>query len=189
MSHADLLRARFRATVAGPPSPPWRRPAAVPGGMSVGGLLGVGFATHPDSGGDLLLVASHQGRGLLDAATGERLARDRDPRYDDLAGHDLSCPGIGALTGARIRLAGLFGGGLHQVTTDGWTLHVVTPDWPAERVVLAQPGHDPYRQPDRGGWQVIHTETACELRAVGFSPTGTTIVIASSCDITMFTRP
>lgn len=188
MSRADSLCARFRAAAVGPPPPPWHRPAAAPGGLAVGGLLGVGFATHPDTGGDLLMVASHQGRGLFDAATGDRLARDRDPDYGDLAGPDLSCPGLGILTGSQVRLAGLFGGGLHRVTADGWTLDVVRPDWPAERVILSDPFGDPHGQPDRGGWQVIHDEIACELRAVGFSPTGATLVIASSCDITIFTR-
>jgi hypothetical protein len=130
-----------------------------------------------------------RGGGLVDPATGERLARDRDPDYGDLLSPDLACPGIGVLAGARVRLAGLFGGGLHRVTADGWTLDVISPDWPAERVILSEPFGDPYGQPDRGGWQVIHDETACELRAVGFSPTGATLVIASSCAITMFTKP
>ncbi|MGH3761715.1 hypothetical protein [Actinophytocola sp.] len=188
MTYADELRARFRHAPVGPPQPPWRPLVAAPTAVAVGGLLGVGFATHPGDGVDLLLVASSQGRGLFDGATGERVARDPDPDFDYPDGQDLCCTGIGILAGVRVPLAGLFGGGLHRVTPDGWMLDIVTPDWPAERVVLSAPSQDPFGEPDRGGWQVIHDETVCELRAVGFSPTGTTLVIASSCDFIMFTR-
>ena len=40
--------------------------------LAVGGLTEVGFAD-----GSLLLVISHQGRGVVDLASGELLARDR----------------------------------------------------------------------------------------------------------------
>ena len=40
--------------------------------LVVGGLTEVGFADGP-----LLLVVSHQGRGVVDLASGELLARDR----------------------------------------------------------------------------------------------------------------
>ena len=40
--------------------------------LAVGGLTEVGFA-----GSTLLLVVSHQGRGVVDVASGEMLARDR----------------------------------------------------------------------------------------------------------------
>lgn len=189
MSHDERLRTRFGTAAVNPPPPPWRRPAGAPRTLAVGGLLGVGFAAHPEHDSDLVLVASHQGRGVYDAATGERLARDRDPDYGDLTDPDLACRGIGPLAGTRVPLCGLFGGGLHRVTADGWALDVASPDWPTQRVVLSTPSHDPYQQPDRGGWQVIHDEITCELRAVGFSPTGTTLIIASSCAIDLFIRP
>lgn len=48
--------------------------------------------------------------------------------YGDPTGPDLTCPGIGVLADAHIRLAGLFGGGLHQVTADGWSLDMVASD-------------------------------------------------------------
>ncbi|MBE1531444.1 hypothetical protein H4W34_001277 [Actinomadura algeriensis] len=37
-------------------------------------------------------------------------------------------------------------------------------------------------------WWNIHREEMCELRAVGFSPTGRTLAIASSCTLTLFAR-
>jgi hypothetical protein len=188
MADAEVLRARFRDAAVSAAPEPWRRPDTAPHGIAVGGLAGVGFTPHPDTGVDLVMVASSQGRAVFDCASGARLARDRDADYDEPTGRDLSCAGIGLLAGTRVRIAGLFGGGLHRGTPDGWTLDVVAPDWPAERVILCRPFQDLYAPPDRGGWQVIHDETVCELRAVGFSPSGATLVIASSCHVSLFVR-
>lgn len=47
---------------------PWRKVTC----LAVGGLTEVGFAA-----GSLLLVVSHQGRGVVDLASGNVLARDR----------------------------------------------------------------------------------------------------------------
>lgn len=47
--------------------------------IPIGGLLGIGFVVHPDTGHDLVMVVSHNGHGLFDAVTGEKIARDRDP--------------------------------------------------------------------------------------------------------------
>ncbi len=188
MRRTDPLLTRLGDAEVTEPAPPWRRPAAAPRGIAVGGLLGVGFATHPGTGNDLMLVTSSQGRGLFDCATGERLARDRDEDFDEGASPDLACDGIGILAGARIRCAGLFGGGLHRQTPDGWTLGVIAPHWPAERVVLTPPLQHRQPQSHDKRWQVIHDEHACELRTVGFYPSGSTIVIASSCDLTLFSR-
>ncbi len=189
LSHGEMLRARFRDAKVGPAPPPWRPPAAAPRGIAVGGLLGVGFHAHPETGADLLLVASSRGRGLFDCATGERLARDRADDYDEPDGPDLSCAGIGVLAGRRVRMAGLYGGGLHHVTPDAWTIRAVAPAWPNQRVMLVHPFHEPAADPDRGGWHVIYDDRPCELRAAGFAPSGNTLVVASSCDVVLFVRP
>jgi hypothetical protein len=44
-----------------------------PADMAIGGLTEVGFVP----GSSLLLVMSHQGRGLLSWGSGDRVARDR----------------------------------------------------------------------------------------------------------------
>jgi hypothetical protein len=188
MAHWQMLRARFRDAAVGAPPPPWHRPVAAARGLAIGGLVSVGFTSHPETGGDLLLIASHQGRGLVECGTGELIAHDREPDYDDGNGPDLSGTGIGVAAGIRVPLAGLYGGGLHQLTPDGWTVDVVAPDWPAERVILSHPVQSPYHRPDRGGWDVIHDERVCELRAVGFAPSGASLVIASSCTVDLFIR-
>jgi hypothetical protein len=124
---------------------------------------------------------------LFDCATGERIARDRNEDSGDEHEPDLSCEGIGVLTGCRVPMAGLYGGGLHSCTPDTWSVHVVAPAWPAERVVLADPFHDPFADPDGRGWCVIHEDFG--LRATGFSPSGHTLVVASGHDVALFVRP
>ena len=183
-SYQDELRARVRTAPRQPPPAPWR---PLPE-MAVGGLTGVGFGVDPDSGADLILVTSTQGRGVVDCATGERVARDPDPEPAWPDHHTLTCRGIGPLDGAAIGVCGLMGGGLHTTTTDGWSVEVVAPDWPVENVLLSKDGR-PYGGEAGSTWWHIHREEACELRAAGFSPTGRTLAVASSCALTLFTRP
>lgn len=186
--HQQGLRERFLAAPVTAAPAPWRpMPGRYPF-IPIGGLLGVGFAPHPVSGDDLLMVVSTQGHGLFHAATGERIARDRDPDADswEPSGPDLSCPGLGPLAGTRVRIAGLHGGGLHA-STDGWGVHVVAPDWPNHQVLLSTDGF-PYRgAPGETWWHIFHANYS-ELRAAGFSPSGRTLVIATSSDVTLLTR-
>lgn len=182
--HHEHLRTRFRTAPLHPPPPPWRPLPPV----AVGGLTGVGFAVHPESGEDLVLVTSHQGRGVLNCVTGQRTARDPDPEPAWPDEHTLTCQGIGPLTGTSIQISGLLGGGLHTTTTNGWSIDVVTPDWPIESVLLSS-GGDPYRDEPGSTWWHIHREELCELRTAGFSPTGRTLAIASSCTLTLFAHP
>jgi hypothetical protein len=183
------IRARLLAAPVVPAPPPWR-PALEPC-AAVGGLLGIGFATHPDTGHDLVMVVSHDGHGLFDAVTGERLARDRDPDPRDSTpdeAPDLTCPGLGPIAGRRVHIAGLFGGGLHTGTGDGWTLEVVSPAWPNDRVLLSSGSAMPYPEPHGEGWWHIFHADRSELRAAGFSPSGRTLAVATSSDLTLWTR-
>lgn len=183
------LRERLLAAPVVAPPTPWR-PVFEPY-AAVGGLLGIGFGVHPDSGHDLIMVVSHDGHGLFDAVTGERLARDRDPDPEDStpdAGPDLSCPGLGVLAGSRVRIAGLFGGGLHTTTADGWTLEVVAPAWPNDRVLLSTDGGLPHPGPHGERWWHVFHSTYSELRTAGFSPSGRTLAVATSSDLTLWAR-
>lgn len=159
--------------------------------IPVGGLLGIGFASHPDSGHDLVVVVSHDGHGLFDALTGEKVARDRDPGREDStpdADTELWCQGLGPVAGTRVRIAGLYGGGLHMTTGDGWILEVVSPDWPHDRVLLSRDGGLPHSGPHGEKWWHIFHSTYSELRAVGFSPSGQTLAVATSSDVSLWTR-
>ncbi|MFI1252361.1 hypothetical protein ACH4U6_00950 [Streptomyces netropsis] len=187
-AYKQQLRDRYLSAPVIPAPDPWR-PVSRPM-IPIGGLLGVGFALDPVSGNDLLMVVSSSGHGLFDASTGERLDRDHDPDDDGSTptGADLCCPGLGPLAGTRVRIAGLFGGGLHTTTDDGWTVQVVSPEWPDHRVLLSADG-GLCRGPAGERWWHVFDANYSELRAAGFSPSGRTLAVATSSDVTLFTRP
>ncbi len=161
-----------------PPSP-WR----LAGGSAVGGLTEVGFAP----GSDLLLVVSSQGRGVFDCLTGERVARDRSepegvgPDWQDP--FDLWAVGIGPLAGQHIRTAGISGGGLTRATRDGWSVERLALEWPDETLLLRQGwgfGYSPS--------ELVKIAVYSEVRAFGFSPTGRSLVFATSSDLAIWSR-
>ncbi|KND36059.1 hypothetical protein [Streptomyces acidiscabies] len=186
-AYQRAMRDRLLAAPVVAAPEPWRRIAFIP----VGGLLGIGFASHPDSGHDLVMVVSRDGHGLLDAVTGEKIARDHDPdpegsTPDEAA--DLFCPGLGPITGSRVHIAGLYGGGLHTTTEDGLTLEAVAPAWPNHRVLLSGDGGLPQAGPHGERWWHIFHSNYSELRAFGFSPSGETTAVATSSDVSLWTR-
>ncbi|RDG36997.1 hypothetical protein DVH02_17105 [Streptomyces corynorhini] len=190
-AYQQALRGRLLDAAVIPAPEPWRRVFAHERGAPIGGLLGIGFAAHPQSGHDLVMVVSSDGHGLFDAVTGEKIARDRDPDLDDCtpdAVPDLACPGLGPIAGSRVRIAGLFGGGLHTTTEDGWVLEAVTPAWPNDRVLLSCDGGLPHSGPHGERWWHIFHSAHSQLRAFGFSPSGETIAVATSSDVTLWTR-
>nr|WP_202545546.1 hypothetical protein [Streptomyces sp. SID5606] len=183
------LRDRLLAAPVVPAPAPWRPVFEYPYGVPVGGLLGIGFASHPESGHDLVMVVSRDGHGLFYAVTGEKIARDRDPEHDTPAeAADLTCPGLGPIADSRVHIAGLFGGGLHTTTEDGWTLEAVAPAWPNDRVLLSADGGLPHSGPHGERWWHIFHSDYSELRAFGFSPSGETIAVATSSDLSLWTR-
>jgi hypothetical protein len=170
------FRKRVRALTTKPPPAPWTLHEAIP----VGGLTCVGFGEV--AGQDFLLVVSHDGRGVFDLA-GTRVARDRTPLHDRW--HDdqrLTAIGIGPLAGIAVPIAGLWGGGLPLMTGDGWGVERMPVDWPDERIVLRAP------HPRWDEMIQIHHETVFSIRAVGFSPSGAALVIASSGEFSLITR-
>ncbi|MFF7926467.1 hypothetical protein ACFZDP_35940 [Streptomyces mirabilis] len=190
-AYKQALRDRFLAAPVVPAPEPWQPVFEYEYGVPVGGLLGIGFASHPTSGHDLVMVVSRDGHGLFDAVTGEKIARDRDPDPEDStpdAVADLSCSGLGPVAGSRVRIAGLFGGGLHTTTADSWTLEVVSPDWPNERVLLSHDGGMPHSGPHGERWWHLFHSHYSELRAFGFSPSGQTLAIETSSDLSLWTR-
>ncbi|WP_035838991.1 hypothetical protein [Kitasatospora azatica] len=186
--YQQRLREQFLSVPVIPLPVPWR--PVLDRRTPIGGLLGIGFATAPDDGRDLVMVVSVDGHGLFDAATGEKIARDRDPDGSTPdAEPDLSCPGLGPIAATRVHIAGLFGGGLHTTTQDGWTLEVVSPEWPHDRVLLSADGGIPHNGPHGESWWHIFDANYSELRAAGFSPSGRTLAVATSSDLTLWTRP
>lgn len=183
------LRARFLAAAVTAPPTPWT--PVLDHRTPVGGLQGIGFGIHPDTGYDLVMVVSMAGHGLFDASTGEKIARDRNPDPETSspdAAQDLTCPGLGPLEGKRVHIAGLFGGGLHSTSGDGWTLDVIAPEWPNERVLLSADGGLYRGEPGQDWWHIFDS-TVSTLRTAGFSPSGRTLAVATSSDLTLWTKP
>ncbi|MEU4488707.1 hypothetical protein AB0H94_28140 [Streptomyces purpurascens] len=187
--YQQQLRDRFLSVSETPAPTPWH--PTLDRRIPIGGLLGIGFGTAPGTGKDLAMVVSVDGHGLFDTVTGEKLARDRDPDPDDSTpdtSPDLSCPGLGPLAGTRVRIAGRFGGGLHTTSSDGWSVEVVSPEWPHHRVLLSKDGGMPHSGPHGERWWHIFDSHYSELRTVGFSPSGRTLAVATSSDLTLWTR-
>ncbi|MGW6918375.1 hypothetical protein ACWGB8_31855 [Kitasatospora sp. NPDC054939] len=181
--YQQRIRDRFLAAPVTAPPAPWRPVGR--GLIAVGGLTGIGFAADPANGRDLVLTVSSSGHGLFDAVTGERLAREYDPE-EDPDGPDLACPGIGPAAGLRIPVAGLYGGGLHTSAEGGWHVCVETTEWPNQQVLLAT-GGGPYQgEAGESWWHVFHS-TWSTFRAAGFSPSGRTLAVATSSDLTLWT--
>lgn len=164
------------------PPEPWRRVLLA----AVGGLVAVGFASAPDDGRDLVMVVSHNGLGLYDAVSGEWLAREYEPD-DEQPGDDLRCDGIGPLEGVRVPTAGLFGGGLDLVAHGGWSLTVDRSGAEGGQVVLLADGAG-RRGAQGAAWWRLFGDRGVELRAAGFSPSGRTLAVATTADLTLWSR-
>ncbi|MGP4113654.1 hypothetical protein ACTWP5_22435 [Streptomyces sp. 4N509B] len=188
--HQQQLRERFLAAPVTPAPAPWRPVFRPHPAIPIGGLFGVGFAPDPARTDDeLLMVVSQEGLGVFHVATGVLLARDRDPDpgSTEPSGPQLTVKGIGPLAGLPIPVAGLYGGGLHSMTSDGWTIDVVSPDWPHHRVLLSTDG-GLYHGPTGTHWWHIHHATLAPLRTAGFSPSGNALVVATSTSLMLLTR-
>lgn len=135
--------------------------------LAVGGLTEVGFAD-----GSLLLVISHQGHGVVDLASGELLARDRQETGAWFSAARRAAHGIGPLNGTWISVRGLSGDQLPEVTADGWRARTS-----GSYVTVSAPGRRPL--------QINESE---EIRAFGFSPDGSTFIVATSPGVVIYRR-
>ncbi|WP_299411068.1 hypothetical protein [Acaryochloris sp. IP29b_bin.148] len=176
--HLDPLKKKLLSLSVETVPVPWK----CVGTISVGGLRSVGF----DKESEHLLIVSSQGRCVIDCRTGEKVARDYDDFDDDEI--SLEIQGIGILASQRIRVAGLFGGGLPNTTEDGWRLESVTINWPEQMIMLLPPDSGLYgslmKRPDI---MTKVVEDSC-LRAYGFSYTGQSFIFATTSDVTVFSR-
>ena len=178
MKHLDGIRAKVRNASRAAPPAPWKHVATI----AIGGLTAVGF----DRDSELLLVVSDQGRGVIDASSGEKVARDATEYYED--DRYLEVGGIGPLSNVIVRVAGLAGGALPRGTSDMWSVELVAMQWPVTDVLLFPPGAWLYGSlhGKPGGFTKVASEP--ELRAAGFSYSGRSLIIATSSDVTIFGR-
>lgn len=162
------MRVSFKASPA-----PWRYVATPP----IGGIYEVGFGDPVL--GELLLVVTADGRGLVDCATGQVVARDRAGIEEDWYDPDhLVAVGIGPLASVAVSVAGLHGGTLTQHTADGWSVSVVDDSLDDRGITLVGPD----------GATTLDCPVAGEVRAAGFSPSGHSLVLAESAGLFLFSR-
>ena len=171
----DLKERLSRMAVTDPPS--WVRIAS----HSIGGLTEIGYSNDSD----LLLVISAQGRGLFNCENGERIARDRAEDWPELDQVRLTSNGIGPLADVQVNLAGLHGGGLPMMTQDGWSLESISLDWPDYEIFLTQ-GFNSLFHGDGHSYKIQTGVTV--LRAIGFSTTGKSFVVATSHWLDIYAR-
>lgn len=177
-NHLDALKSQLRTLQTVAPPKPWRRVVTI----AVGGLLSIGF----DRDSELLLVVSSAGRGVIDCRSGEKIARDTN-EYNENDRY-LEADGIGPLRGQTIRVSGLLGGGLPRSTHDGWSVELVTLDWPVNEILLLEPFSSLYESL-YGKPPALHKiGEELEVRACGFSYTGKSLVVATSSDVAVFSR-
>ena len=177
-SYQQQLRERLERFPYSDSPQPWR----VVGVSGIGGLTEVGFA----DGTDDLLIVSSQGRGLFDCLSGERLSRDPAESFENPDETGLSAPGIGRHEKTTFRLAGLMGGGLATSTRDGWAIHVVHLPWPEHVVFLTSEFNE--LCDDARHITKLCNDGPCTFRAAGFSPTGRSFVVATSCEVAIYAR-
>lgn len=173
------LRHRIHVRITEAPPAPWEHVAIA----AVGGVEAVGFAENSD----LLLVVSTAGRGVFEGTTGHRIVRDQEPPTPDCDWYEplrLSALGVGPLANTRIKLAGIFGGGLPTHTEDGWQLSLIAPSWPDYRVILSPPLQSLYRNMAA----TVQVFADYDVRAYGFSSTGRSFVVATASDVMLVSR-
>lgn len=159
---------------------PWNQSQQI----AIGGLTEVGFANSSD----LLLCISSGGRGLIDCVSGERVARDDAEGFQFDSGN-LLATGIGPLSGELVRVAGLAGGGLASGTNDGWGVERHPFAYPSEQLFVSPPTQTMLWNRESETPNITKLGGfVTELRAYGFSPTGRSLVIATSSDIMIFAR-
>lgn len=152
---------------------PWKQIA----NHAVGGLFQVGYAEDSD----VLLVLSHNGRGIFDCLTGQQIARDSSTDvYDHFNRSKLLATGFDILIGQQIKMAGLYGGGLPLSTEDWWFLELRKK---TDEVLLTEAAPSKNKE-----YALVGDGKLCELRAFGFSETGNSFVIATSCSLVIFAR-
>ena len=133
----------------------------------VGGLTEIGF----DAEERYLLIISHSGRGLLDASTGARLARE--PETPTLAvpwlrRTDRLALGIGPADGIWFPVVGLWGGSL-PAASGPWRL-AVEREGRYDVVVMSSA--------ERA--KTVLVRPATEVRVCGFTRSGRAVVATTS---------
>jgi len=177
----DESKKRFRALLAATQvvdAPPgW-----VSKTMAVGGLIEIGFSSQIEH---YLLIVSHSGRGLFNCQTLELIDRDYEVEFDSDTS-ELWTEGFGALKGEKVRVAGLYGGGLPLSNPMGDHLETMALDWPYVDIIFEPQYKSVFEEKDASAcFKVFYHDVP---RAWGFSVSGDIFVIATSHSLSVYRR-
>ena len=156
----------------------WKRKST----FAIGGLEYFGFAETSD----ILVVLSTQGRGLIDMAKDEKIARDNITDYP-LDRMLLTGEGFDILEGKIIKLASKYGGSLLPVSNQSLeTLVRVSPLYPCEDIIFQPPYENCFAD---GRSKNTHSDNCVRvyrgfLYCYGFSFSGKYFVIADEGGVT-----
>lgn len=177
--HSELHSTIRSAALSYPPAP-WNHRSI----HAISGLTDIGFL--PDS--DYLLVLSQQGRSIYNCRNGERICRDNASNHDfDI--YSLSAHAFGPFAGIKVHTAGLHGGGLALTHPDGWRLQSVTLEWPEQSVILSPLNDWLHELLEHNPHQIYYLAKDQEIRAFGFSPTGKSMIVASTDRLLIIAQP
>lgn len=174
------IRRQIRTTPLTPAPSPWR----VSGVFAVPMMEAIGF----DRDSELLLVISRDSLGVIDCASGETIARKSGTQQDAWSKHLLHAKGIGPLEHVDVGIAGRMGGGLPRATEDGWSLELVTLEWPTQDVLLVPPGRALFVCHEDDDARFVRIDSHPEVHACGFSFSGRSLVIAAGDELTIYHR-
>ena len=146
----------------------WRRVCL----QAVGGLTDIGFSADEK----YLIAISANGRGVIETATGERVARDTDPPESESPWlKEGRVEGIGPINGQWMDVFGLFGGAL-KTDAERWSTHIECEGTKDLAYVFDKQTENSY----------LMGATITEVRAFGFSSSGRFLAFATSSDVTLY---
>ncbi|MFY0518646.1 hypothetical protein ACOMCU_12575 [Lysinibacillus sp. UGB7] len=151
------------------------------GNFSIGGFEYFGF----DESSDLLLVVSSNGRGIIDLAKAEKIARDDTDDFD-LDETLLICEGFDVLKDKSIKLASKYGGSILPIRNKfGECLRRVSPLFPCEDIIYEPALEDCFVEGQNISCVRIYRGF---LYCYGFSYSGNYFVIADDGGILFWER-
>ncbi len=159
---------------------PWKQAAV----LEIGGLTALGF----DRKSEDMLVTSRSGQSVVSGVSGEVLYRNREEDGLDparLKGTRLDHP-----ADERFDMAGVYGGGLRTMTSDGWSTTALRGHCllhpPYSSIRYLEPGWDGHT---KDATFHLLDKSGEEVRVLGFSWSGHTMVCATSSRLTIWGRP
>ena len=142
--------------------------------FAIGGLENVGYIENSD----ILVVLSAQGIGIFDCEKGVKLYRSNSNYWDDFDQSNSVFKLNENEYKSNVQTYGLYGGDkLPKQSSDGST---VTLDLATRNISLQSNNGSPSI--------IVGNEGPCELRVFGFSSTGRTLIIGTSCEIVIWTK-